>query len=106
MEICSHSNSFKQHYDIHLLSGDHPIEKENLEKIFTNSSTLNFNQTPEQKTAYIKKLQDDNKVVMMIGDGLNDANAFEKSDVGMAVLEDENNFFCFLSLPTGRQLLL
>lgn len=94
-------NSFKQHYDIHLLSGDNPVEKENLEKIFTNSSTLNFNQTPEQKTAYIKKLQDENKVVMMIGDGLNDANAFEKSDVGMAVLEDENNF-----LPSCDVILL
>ena len=91
-QILEQMSQLKTDYDLHLLSGDNDAEKDKLKVLFENESYLNFNQMPEQKTAYIQNLQQSGKSVMMIGDGLNDANAFEQSDVGMAVIENENNF--------------
>lgn len=97
------SNSYRQgidfvikelnkQFDLYLLSGDNPGEKENLLKIFNDECQLYFNQSPEDKLNFIKKLQSENKKVMMIGDGLNDAGALSQSDVGISVTEDITNF--------------
>jgi Cu+-exporting ATPase len=51
-----------------------------------------FQQSPEDKLAYVSLLQQRGGRVMMIGDGLNDAGALRKSDVGIAVSENGNNF--------------
>jgi Cu+-exporting ATPase len=51
-----------------------------------------FNQSPQQKLDYIKKLQQSGAKVMMIGDGLNDAGALKQSDVGIAISDDLNSF--------------
>lgn len=79
-------------YDLSLLSGDNSGEKENLLKIFTKESQLYFKQSPQNKLDYIESLQKENKNVLMIGDGLNDAGALSQSNVGISVTNDVSNF--------------
>jgi len=79
-------------YQLSLLSGDNNGEKENLLKIFDDESQLHFKQSPEDKLLFVKSLQSENKKVLMIGDGLNDAGALSQSDVGVSVTDDISNF--------------
>jgi Cu+-exporting ATPase len=79
-------------YDLHLLTGDNEAEKSNLIPLFGNESRLKFNQTPTEKLEYIKNLRADNKTVLMVGDGLNDAGALNESDVGITIADDIYHF--------------
>lgn len=81
----------KQH-QLHLISGDNNSEQMQLAAFFPKNSPFLFSQTPEQKLHYIKKLQQNNENVAMIGDGLNDAGALKQSDVGISISEDVNTF--------------
>ena len=60
-------------------------------KIFS-AEKIFFNQTPMDKLNFIKSLQEKNKKVLMIGDGLNDAGALKQSDTGIVITENMNNF--------------
>lgn len=81
-----------KHYNLKLLSGDNTSEKEKLQTIFGTKTELHFNQTPSQKRDFIRKLQQQNHKVIMVGDGLNDAGALKQSDIGIAITDDTNNF--------------
>lgn len=85
--------SLKKKYTLSLISGDNNAELKNIEELLGIESDVFFNQSPQQKLDYIKTLQNDHKLkVMMIGDGLNDAGALKQSDVGIAVADTANNF--------------
>ena len=67
-----------------LLTGDH----ENAAK--TIASLLHINEVranclPEDKLKYIDRYQQENKMVCMIGDGINDAPALKRAEVGIAM---------------------
>ena len=67
-----------------LLTGDH----ENAAK--TIASQLHINEVranclPEDKLKYIDSCQKENKMVCMIGDGINDAPALKRAEVGIAM---------------------
>ena len=79
-------------YNLSLLSGDNEGEKENLLKIFNNESQLHFKKSPEDKLTFVNELQSECNTVLMVGDGLNDAGALSKSDVGISVTENVSNF--------------
>ena len=78
--------------ELAILSGDNSGERANLTKLLPEGTLLYFNQKPDKKLQFIKSLQDQNKKVMMVGDGLNDAGALAQSNVGIAISENVNVF--------------
>jgi len=79
-------------YHLSLLSGDNDRERCRLEGWMGEGSRILFNQSPEDKEMYIRRLQQWGEKVMMVGDGLNDAGALRQSDIGIAVAEKGNSF--------------
>jgi Cu+-exporting ATPase len=81
-----------KNFKLALLSGDNEGEKQNLTNNFPENTQLIFNQKPDDKLEYIKRIQRTKNTVMMFGDGLNDAGALAQSNVGVAVSENVNVF--------------
>jgi Cu+-exporting ATPase len=75
-----------------LLSGDNDREAAPLRALFPEPEAMRFNQSPQDKLAFIRALQAEGKKVLMLGDGLNDAGALQQSDIGIVVTENTNNF--------------
>lgn len=75
-----------------LLSGDNDREAETLKPLFTEQASMRFNQSPHDKLAFVRELQQSGNKILMLGDGLNDAGALQQSDVGIVVAENTNNF--------------
>tara|TARA_R110000868_G_scaffold355377_2_gene616881 strand:+ start:989 stop:3370 length:2382 start_codon:yes stop_codon:yes gene_type:complete len=84
--------TMSQDLELAILSGDNAGEKSNLTELLPKGTPLFFNQKPDSKLQFIKSLQDQNKKVMMVGDGLNDAGALAQSNVGIAISENVNVF--------------
>jgi P-type Cu+ transporter len=81
-----------ERYELALLSGDNEKERERFRRLFGKDAALHFHQSPLDKLGFIRALQESGKMVMMVGDGLNDAGALKQSDVGIAVVEKVGAF--------------
>ncbi len=78
--------------ELALLSGDNDRERSRFANLFGAGTELRFNQSPLDKLSFVRKRQEAGRVVMMVGDGLNDAGALKQSDVGAAVVETTGAF--------------
>lgn len=91
-ELSSVISLLQNDYKLSLLSGDNDSEKDILKNYFKSDTEMLFKQTPYDKLTYIETLQNNGEKVLMIGDGLNDAGALKRSNVGISIAEDINNF--------------
>ena len=70
--------------EIIMLTGDHPLSaKAVADQVGVDDFQAQM--LPQDKLAYIKKLQAEGKSVVMAGDGINDAPALAQSEVGIAM---------------------
>ncbi len=67
-----------------LLSGDNESVTKYISSI-TGIEKYESGVMPEHKSGKVKKLQDDGRKVIMVGDGINDAPALVQSNVGIAI---------------------
>ncbi|MFO0356214.1 MAG: heavy metal translocating P-type ATPase [Sphingobacteriaceae bacterium] len=70
--------------EVHMLTGD---SSSVAQVVAAQTGIQHFKASvlPAEKANYIKMLQNEGKVVAMVGDGINDSNALAQSDVGFAM---------------------
>lgn len=67
-----------------LLSGDHPdVVRDTADRLGIDAA--HGGMTPEGKREFVSALRQSGDVVMMVGDGVNDAGAIQEADIGIAV---------------------
>lgn len=84
-------NLISDGYDISIISGDTEKDQTTIEKEL-GEIEMKFRQLPHEKLKYIESLQKQDNETAMIGDGLNDAGALAKADLGIAVAEKSTSF--------------
>jgi Cu+-exporting ATPase len=84
-------NRLSKKFKLSVLSGDSYRESSKLKNLFGRFENAFFEQSPEDKLSKIEAMRKD-QMVMMVGDGLNDAGALLSSDVGLVVVEDTAQF--------------
>jgi len=73
-----------QNLGIFMISGDNEVAAKRTAK-HLDIKNYSFRTLPEEKEKIISKLQSENKIVAMIGDGINDAPSLAKANVGIAI---------------------
>jgi len=69
---------------IYMLTGDNPKVAQMIARQ-TNIDDFRANVLPSEKANFVKKLQNQGKIVAMVGDGINDSAALAQADVSIAM---------------------
>ena len=73
-----------ENIDVVMLTGDNQqVAKKVCDTL--NIKHFKSNLTPSKKAEYIKKLKDDGEIVLMVGDGINDAPALALADISVVM---------------------
>ena len=70
--------------EVYMLTGDNEATAKSI-AAKTGISFYKADMLPEQKAAFIKELQQKEKIVAMVGDGINDSTALAQADVSIAM---------------------
>ena len=84
-------HTLKGRFKLYMISGDNDAEAQNLSAYF-EPGNLFFNQKPGDKAAFIQQLQQKGEIILMTGDGLNDAGALMQADVALTVADKAYHF--------------
>jgi Cu+-exporting ATPase len=84
-------HTLKGQFKLFMISGDNDAEAQNLSAYFEPGNLL-FNQKPGDKAAFIQQLQQNGEIILMTGDGLNDAGALMQADVALTVADKAYHF--------------
>ncbi|MDE5712536.1 MAG: HAD-IC family P-type ATPase, partial [Muribaculaceae bacterium] len=74
----------KMGIEVYMLTGDNQATAE---AVARKAGVDHFvaDMLPQEKSGFIKKLQNENKIVAMVGDGINDSAALATADLGIAM---------------------
>lgn len=76
----------QNHIDVYMLTGDNKRTAAHIGGLVGIAEDHIFAEVrPEDKAAYVKKLQNEGKLVAMVGDGMNDAPALAQANTGIAM---------------------
>lgn len=77
-------------FSLHIISGDTQENTDHFKSEIDFIEEVYHNQKPTDKVKYIENLDG---ITLMIGDGLNDAGALLKADLGLAINDSEHSYF-------------